>query len=74
MLSFQIYPSSEELKDIVSSYFIAQVTDRNDLPFVTEMYPLNIPALNFLSNRGIYKYRNPTEAWVILLSLISSGK
>jgi AraC-like DNA-binding protein len=58
MISFQIFSPSIELKEIVSHYFIADITDLNDLPLTTDIYPMNIPALNFLSNPGIYQFNN----------------
>jgi AraC-like DNA-binding protein len=56
MIRFQIFSPPAELKEIVGHYFIAPGTDINDLPFATEVYPMNIPALNFLSRPGIYKF------------------
>ena len=44
-----------ELSDIVSHYFVAHVTDLNDLPFVTEVSPMNIAAMNLYTRYGFIK-------------------
>ena len=62
MLTYQIFPPCEELKAHVSRYLITEVSDSNELPFTTEVYPMNIPALNFQSRPGIYKYRDSNGA------------
>ena len=56
MISFRIFCPPIEIKEIVNQYFVTYVTDLNDLPFATEVYPMNIPALNFLSSPGIYTF------------------
>jgi hypothetical protein len=58
MHRFQIFSPAYELRDFVKNYFVTGVSDAGDLPSTTFIYPMNIPALNFLGRQGIYQYAN----------------
>jgi AraC-like DNA-binding protein len=58
MLNLQSFPPDLSLRDIISAYFVTHITDEKDLPIVADVYPMNIPAINFLSTPGLFRVIN----------------
>ena len=70
MHRFQIFSPAYELRVFVKNYFVTRVSDAGDLPSSTIIYPMNIPALNFLSRQGIYQYAD-SDGYTVQASSIT---